>query len=125
MVAGPEMVNRCLREIGEAFGERVACHELLIPSTHTYVLEIFDPVVNKWHGVTQVARWHGIAEEEIAAVGDDTNDVPMIRAAALGVAMGNARKPALDVASRVIGHNSKDGFAEFLEEIIEGNKELM
>jgi Cof subfamily protein (haloacid dehalogenase superfamily) len=124
IVASPEQVNRCLGELNEAFKDRVACHELLIPSTRTYVLEVFDPMVNKWHGVRQVAARHGIEDSEIAAVGDDTNDVPMLRAAALGVAMGNARKPAIEAAQRVIGHNNKDGLAEFLEELIESNEKF-
>jgi 5-amino-6-(5-phospho-D-ribitylamino)uracil phosphatase len=121
MVSSAERVNRCLKELGEAFGPRLACHELLIPSTQTYVLEVFDPVVNKWHGVRHVAARHGIADDEIVAVGDDTNDVPMIRGAALGVAMGNARAPAIAAAKRVIGHNGKDGLAEFLEELVASN----
>ena len=59
-----------------------------------------------------------IRPEQIIAVGDDVNDVPMLRQAGLGVAMGNARPEALAVAERVIGSNRDDGLADFLEELI-------
>jgi hydroxymethylpyrimidine pyrophosphatase-like HAD family hydrolase len=83
------------------------------------VLEIFDPAVNKWEGVKLVAQRHGVAEHEIIAIGDDVNDLPMIRHAGLGVAMGNARPEVREVAKRVIGTNADEGLAEFLEELVE------
>jgi hydroxymethylpyrimidine pyrophosphatase-like HAD family hydrolase len=83
------------------------------------VLEIFDPAVNKWEGVKLVAQRHGVAEHQIVAIGDDVNDLPMIRHAGLGVAMGNARPEVLEVAKRVIGTNADEGLAEFLEELVE------
>jgi len=120
IVSSGEKVGRCYRELLETFASRVSCHEVVIPSTKTHVLEVFEPSVSKWHGVRQVALRHGIADEEIVAVGDDANDVSMIRGAGLGVAMGNARPAAVSAAKRTIGHNSKDGFAEFLEELVAG-----
>jgi len=69
------------------------------------VLEIFDPAVNKWEGVLHVARRHSIRPDEIVAIGDDLNDIPMLRSAGLGVAMGNARPEVQAAAKRVIGAN--------------------
>jgi hydroxymethylpyrimidine pyrophosphatase-like HAD family hydrolase len=84
------------------------------------VLEVFDPAVNKWQGVLHVAGRHGILPGAIVAVGDDVNDLAMIRAAALGVAMGNAPEHVRAQAKRVIGNNGQDGLAAFLEEICGG-----
>jgi hydroxymethylpyrimidine pyrophosphatase-like HAD family hydrolase len=74
--------------------------------------------VNKWEGILQVARMHGIDREQIVAIGDDVNDLTMIASAGLGVAMGNARPEVAAVAKRVIGRNDQDGLAEFLEELV-------
>ena len=48
-----------------------------------------------------LAHEWGIADEEICAVGDDVNDIPMIRAAGLGVAMGNAQEEVKAAADRI------------------------
>jgi Cof subfamily protein (haloacid dehalogenase superfamily) len=119
IVAESSEVERCRVDLLEVFGPRVAWQDLVVPSTGARVLEVFDPAVNKWAGVLHVAARHGIERHQIVAVGDDANDVPMIRDAGLGVAMGNARQPALAAAKRVIGHNRDDGLAEFLEELVD------
>lgn len=101
------------------FAERLLCQVLQVPQTNMEVLEIFDPAVNKWEGVMHVARAHGIEPPQVIAIGDDVNDIPMIRHAGLGVAMGNARPEVLAAANRVIGANTDEGLAAFLEEIVE------
>jgi Cof subfamily protein (haloacid dehalogenase superfamily) len=118
LVSGPGEVERCHRDLIEHFGDRVFCQNLIVPSWSMQVLELFDPSVNKWEGIMHVARKHGILPEEIVAVGDDANDIPMLSRAALGVAMGNARAEVQAKAHRVIGTNADDGLALFLEELI-------
>jgi hydroxymethylpyrimidine pyrophosphatase-like HAD family hydrolase len=90
-----------------------------VPAYGVEVLEVFDPAVNKWKGVLHVAARHGIRPEQIVAIGDDVNDLPMIRQAGLGVAMGNSRSEVRAAARLVIKSNQEDGLAEFLEELVE------
>jgi Cof subfamily protein (haloacid dehalogenase superfamily) len=104
------------RRIRERFVERVLVHSLKVLGD-VEVLECFDPAVNKWEGILQVAQHHGIDPRRIIAVGDDWNDLAMIRSAGLGVAMGNAREEIKAVAQRIIGANCDDGLAAFLEEL--------
>jgi 5-amino-6-(5-phospho-D-ribitylamino)uracil phosphatase len=118
IVSEPGQINRCHTDLMKHFGTRVFCHNLLVPSCEIQVLEIFDPSVNKWQGVQHVARRYGILSNEIVAVGDDVNDVPMISRAGLGVAMGNATPAAKAAAARVIGHNRDDGLARFIDELL-------
>lgn len=100
------------------FGDRIFSQNLSVPAAGVEVMEVFDPAVNKWEGVMHVARRHQIEPEQIIAIGDDINDVPMIRNAGLGVAMGNARPEVKAVAKRIVGTNRDDGLAAFLEELI-------
>lgn len=102
--------------IQQRFRERVLVHSLKVLGD-VEVLECFDPAVNKWEGIKQVAAHHGIDLGAIIAIGDDWNDLAMIRSAGLGVAMGNAREEIKAVAKRVIGANADDGLAVFLEEL--------
>ena len=118
IVASPQDIARVRQIIQERFGERVICQSLLVPSYEVEVLEVFDPAVNKWEGLLQVARTHGIVPEQIVAIGDDVNDVTMVANAGLGVAMGNAKEEVIAVAKQVIGRNDEDGLAEFLENLV-------
>ncbi len=118
IVALPEEIARVKQAVIEQFGSRILCQSLYVPAYTVRVLEIFDPAVNKWEGVMHVARNHGITPEQIVAVGDDVNDVPMIANAGLGVAMGNAGPEVMAVANHVIGTNEDDGLAQFLDELV-------
>jgi Cof subfamily protein (haloacid dehalogenase superfamily) len=118
IVADPEEVHHVKRLLDEQFAGRILGHVLQVPGTKYSVLEIFDPAVNKWHGILHIARRHDVLPSQIVAVGDDVNDIPMITEAGLGVAMGNARPEVLAVANRIIGSNQNDGLADFLEELI-------
>jgi hypothetical protein len=121
IVAMPDEVRRVRNLLSGRFEGRIVCQSLFVPAQSVEVLEIFDPAVNKWEGVLHIARHHEIAPEQIVAIGDDVNDVPMIASAGLGVAMGNAKPEVLAVAKRVIGGNHEDGLAEFLEELVEAH----
>ena len=56
----------------------------------------------------------------ICAVGDDVNDIPMIRAAGLGVAMGNALPEVKAAADRIAPSQQDDGLATVVEWLLEG-----
>jgi Cof subfamily protein (haloacid dehalogenase superfamily) len=103
------------------FGERIFVQRIYVPSAGVEVLEIFDPAVNKWEGILHVARHHDIDPRQIIAVGDDINDLPMLKQAGLGVAMGNARDEVKQAAKKIIGTNRDDGLAIFLEELVAQN----
>ena len=122
IVAAPEQVRASTRSLDAAFAGRVVHQSLYVPAYGVEVLEVFDPAVNKWQGILHVARHHGIDPAEIIAVGDDVNDIPMLQGAGLGVAMGNAKPEIRALAKRVIGSNSEEGLAQFLEELVEQHK---
>jgi len=119
--ADPAEVQRVRTDLIRQFGQRVVCLSLFVPAYNVEVMEVFDPAVNKWEGILHVARRHGIDPSEIVAIGDDVNDIPMIRGAGLGVAMGNAKPEIQAIADRVIGANHDEGLAEFLDELVDGH----
>jgi Cof subfamily protein (haloacid dehalogenase superfamily) len=119
--AQPQEVSDVKQTLEERFGTRILCQNLMVPTYGVEVLEIFDPSVNKWEGVLHIARHHEIDPLQIVAIGDDINDLPMIRNAGLGVAMGNARPEVRAAAHRVIGSNREDGLADFLNELVDGH----
>ncbi|MCA9289911.1 MAG: HAD hydrolase family protein, partial [Phycisphaerales bacterium] len=86
----------------------------------THLLEVFHPQVNKWTMIERVAADHGIAPARIAAIGDEINDVEMIRHAGLGIAMANAAAPIRAMAARVTASHVEDGVALAVERILTG-----
>jgi hydroxymethylpyrimidine pyrophosphatase-like HAD family hydrolase len=65
-----------------------------------------------------LAAQQGIAAEEIITVGDDHNDLDMIRYAGLGIAMGNAVPEVKAAADAVTGSNAENGLVQALERFI-------
>jgi hydroxymethylpyrimidine pyrophosphatase-like HAD family hydrolase len=51
--------------------------------------------------------------EKIIAVGDDHNDVSMIKRAGLGIAMGNSSEAIKSCADYITGTNSDNGILQF------------
>jgi HAD superfamily hydrolase (TIGR01484 family) len=60
---------------------------------------------------------YGVPAARAVAVGDATNDLPMLQSAGLGVAMGNACDVTKATAARVIGDHCSDALACLIEEL--------
>lgn len=71
--------------------------------------------VDKAAGVVAFAAHLGLAREQIMAFGDGGNDVTMLRAAGVGVAMGNACEAASEAADFVTSDIDEDGIERALE----------
>jgi hypothetical protein len=80
--------------------------------------EILRHDASKWTGILHLADLWGVAPEEICAVGDDMNDVPMLRGAGLGVAMGHAPPDVLAAADHVTGDHDNDGVAMLVDDLL-------
>ncbi len=90
----------------------------VVYSSNRY-LEFNAPGVSKGIGLLELARMLGIPPEETMAIGDSSNDIPMIRAAGLGVAVANATdetKAAADYVCRE--NNDVGGVAEAIERFV-------
>jgi len=73
------------------------------------------PQVTKWNGVVAFADRHGIAAEEILAVGDGDNDVDMLTRAGVAVAVRGGTERALAVADHLIDGPESTGWAAILD----------
>lgn len=71
--------------------------------------------IDKATGVAEFASAFGFDRPQIMTFGDGGNDVPMLRAAGIGVAMGNACQEALEAADWVTSSVDDDGIRRALE----------
>lgn len=81
------------------------------------VCDVHPPCKGKAEGLRVLREEYGIPAERVVAVGDAGNDVPMLLAAGLGVALSSAYPEALEVAQRVIGANGTDTIGALVEEL--------
>ena len=93
---------------------------VLVPSKKTpgWYLEIIPAGVSKWSALRRYAAGVGIGEDAICAVGDALNDLPMIRGAGFGVAMGNADPAVKAAADWTTGRNDEDGLVTLIERLM-------
>ena len=81
-------------------------------------LEFTHCEASKGNALLWLADRLGIAKEATAAIGDGMNDLSLLRAAGLGIAMGNAAASLKAAAGFVTGANTEDGLALALEELL-------
>lgn len=115
---GPELEAVSTR-LRQAFDGRLTHNVLHAPPYSLSLIEAFAVGVNKWSGIEKLCRRWGIDPSRTVAVGDDVNDIDMLRCAGLGVAMANAKPPVIDVADRVTASNDELGVAKLIHELLD------
>lgn len=110
----PEARERVLSRVGD----------LPVETARSEVSSLeFSPAgVNKGTGLLALAELLGIPRDATIAVGDADNDLAMLEAAGLGVAMGNANEAARAAADVVVADNDHDGCAEAIRTFLLGNE---
>jgi 5-amino-6-(5-phospho-D-ribitylamino)uracil phosphatase len=106
-------------ELQLALAGRLETQVLRSPRYRGFLCEFAPGGVTKWSAVERLAADWGIDTAAICAVGDDVNDIPMIRAAGLGVAMGNALPEVKAAADRVVSSHDDDGLVEVVQWLLE------
>lgn len=120
-----EMKGHGLDKVHAIFADRQAQREaeariralgsLEISSAMGHNVEVNAAGVDKGTGMLRLGRLLGIRPGEIMTCGDGNNDLPMIRAAGLGVAMGNAIDEVKQAADYITCTNDEDGAAKAIE----------
>ena len=118
---GPQQAMEELeRQLAERFAGELSLHTIRSPRYRDWLCEIAPAGIDKWSSVVRLAAAWGISPESICAVGDDRNDLPMIRGAGLGIAMGNARPEVRQVADRVVADHEAGGMLDVARLVVSG-----
>ncbi len=102
---------RYLKELGKIEG-------ISVVSSVSYNIEIGGATTSKAEALRVLAESLGLGSESIMAFGDNTNDLRMLQAAAVGVAMGNAEPELKEAADWITLPNTEDGVAFALNALL-------
>ncbi|MCY7023791.1 Cof-type HAD-IIB family hydrolase [Streptococcus sanguinis] len=81
-------------------------------------IEVTAKHVSKEQALYEIAQYYQVPLEQVMTIGDNFNDLPMLRLAGLGVAMGNAPEAVKTKAKAVTKSNNEHGVAEALEKYV-------
>lgn len=81
-------------------------------------IEVMNKDVSKGKALEELCKIKNINPEQVIAIGDNQNDIPMLDYAGYSIAMGNALDLVKNTADHITLTNDQDGLAVALEKII-------
>jgi Cof subfamily protein (haloacid dehalogenase superfamily) len=81
-------------------------------------VNVVDPRVNKGSALEKLAGHYGVSLDRVMAIGDGTNDLPLLEKAGLKIAMGNAREELKAIADYVTLSVDESGAAAAIEHFL-------
>lgn len=114
------MANIDTPSLLSAKAELLKISGLSITSSGANNIEVNHCDAQKGQALTKVADKLGIPLTAVAALGDNFNDVSMINAAGVGIAMGNAETDVKAIASYTTLSNIENGVALAVEKLVTG-----
>lgn len=106
-------LDKLIDVIKENYGDKVAVEYGL--KGH---IDIYPKATNKGIALRKLAEKLQIPMDQVMAIGDSENDITMIEAAGLGIAMGNAFEHVKECADYITETMEEDGVAHAIEKFI-------
>jgi Cof subfamily protein (haloacid dehalogenase superfamily) len=103
-----------------ALMKRVCGDDAYVTRSNPEFVEMLNPQVDKGRALALVAERHGVPMDRVMAIGDSYNDLPLLRAAGFGVAMGSAPQELKAEADAVVADVEHDGVAEAIDRFVFG-----
>ncbi len=101
--------------LSSAMNGRIQLFKTRYAASDLTILDAMSVTASKGASLATIARNRGLAREEIMAIGDNHNDLTMLRYAGLGVVMANAEDELKRMGFELTSSNEEDGVAEAIE----------
>ena len=92
--------------------------DLYIVKSTPYFLEFSNPKASKYCAVKFLQKYWNLKDEEILTIGDQNNDIALLEAGGIKVAMGNATDKLKQIADYVTDSVYNDGFVKAINKFI-------
>ena len=96
--------------------------KLNIVRSEPYFLEVTEVGIDKASTITNMVKKLGKSVDNLICCGDGFNDLSMIRAARIGVAMANAQERVRAAADYITKSNDEDGIVDVVENLFKWGK---
>ena len=107
--SNPERITRYEKELQDIFPD------LYIVKSTPYFLEFSNPEASKKCAVEFLQNYWGLKKDEILTIGDQNNDIALLQAGGIKVAMGNATDELKEIADYITESVYEDGFVKAME----------
>ncbi len=119
MFSGPcDPMDEFAGMLAEVMGERIRLFKARYRSVDLTILDALSTTASKGESLAAMAQLHGIAREQIMAIGDNHNDLTMLRYAGTGIVMANADEELKQMDFLQTTSNEEDGVALAIEQFI-------
>lgn len=105
--------NKIKSPLFETIKDRVT-----LSKTEPFYYEATAAGIDKGSGLKALCEHLGIAPQNVMAIGDQANDMPMLKYAGVGVAMGNAVQVTKDIADMITADCDHNGVAVAISTIL-------
>lgn len=105
----PERVSVWVNDLIKMFPE------CFIVKSNPYFCEISHKNANKYDAVKFLQEYYGLKEDEILTIGDQNNDIALLKAGGISVAMGNATDELKSVATYITDDVKDNGWVNAIE----------
>lgn len=89
-----------------------------IYKSRSFILEILPQHIDKGYSMRVLGDMLGLEKEQIMGIGDQENDLTLVKNAGLGIAMGNAIEPVKEVADYITKTNNQNGVAHAIQKFV-------
>ena len=113
MVDSKENIDRCIKDVNKVFKEKYS----MVRSSDIF-LEFLNKNTNKGNALIALAKYLNVDIKDTMAIGDQDNDISMIKAAGIGVCMQNGAEEVKDIADFITKDNESSGVAYAFEKFI-------
>lgn len=107
--SNPDRITRYEKELQNIFPD------LYIVKSTPYFLEFSNPEASKKCAVEFLQNYWGLKKEEILTIGDQNNDIALLQAGGLKIAMGNATDELKEIADYITDSVYEDGFVSAMK----------
>ena len=115
MVSSDENVTRIIPITKEIYG-----NDYSVLRSAKIFLEFLNKNTDKGQALLGLAKYLNIKVDETMAIGDAGNDIPMIKMAGIGVAMGNSFPEVKECADFITLSNLNDGVSYAINKFVFG-----
>lgn len=105
----PQKIDKFEKELPSVFTD------LYIVKSTPYFLEFSNRLASKYCAVKFLQKYWNFKDEEILTIGDQNNDIALLQAGGIKIAMGNATDELKSVANYITDTVQNDGFVKAVE----------